>query len=321
MQRLASEGNGVTARPGELAALRQGARQLELGAPRRVHTPLAGPYLSPFRGRGLDFEEVRGYQPGDDVRHIDWRVTARTGRAHSKVFHEERDRPLWLLLDAGPSMHFGTRRAFKSVAAARAAALLAWAAQLAGDPLGGLAVSWSGLSEIPAGSGERHLMDVLAAFARATEEPGGDAAAQDGEPANVSVPEALLRLRRRARSGSRVFVLSDFYGFGEEWRSQLSDLGRRCDLSCVLVYDALEAAAPPSGRYRVSDGRSTRTISTGGGHQRAAWSSRFEQRRDELSDFCRSQRIELLPLRTDVDSAEVLAGSRHPRRRMHGRAR
>lgn len=320
MQRFASEGNGVTAGPGELARLRHSARQLELGAPRRVHTPLAGPYLSSFRGRGLDFEEVRVYQPGDDVRHMDWRVTARTGRAHSKVFHEERDRPLWLLLDAGPSMHFGTRRAFKSVAAARAAALLAWAAQLAGDPLGGLALSGSGIAEIPAGGGERHLMDLLAAFARATEEDGEGLIVAEGEQPAASVPQTLLSLRRRARSGSRVFVLSDFYGFGEEWRSQLSDLGRRCDLSCVLVYDVLEAEPPPSGRYRVSDGRSACAISTGGRRWREAWSSRFEERRDQLSDFCRSQRIELLPLRTDMDPADVLAGSRHPRRRSPGRA-
>ena len=94
---------GVVASPAELVQMRHAARGLDLGPAIRVETPLAGPYPSPFRGRGLDFDEVRAYQPGDDVRQIDWRVTARTGRVHSKIFHEEHDRPLWLLLDAGTS--------------------------------------------------------------------------------------------------------------------------------------------------------------------------------------------------------------------------
>ena len=108
-----SANHGVVAETSELVALRHAARGLELGNARRIGSPLAGPYLSHIRGRGLDFDEVRPYQHGDDARNIDWRVTTRTGRAHSKVFHEERERPVWLLVDAGPSMRFGTRCAFK----------------------------------------------------------------------------------------------------------------------------------------------------------------------------------------------------------------
>ena len=162
------EGTGVVATLPELVALRPHAKSLDLGAPRRSGALLAGPYLSPCRGNGMDFDEVRAYQPGDDVRNIDWRVTARTGRPHSKVFHEERERPVWFLLDAGPTMHFGTRRAFKSVAAVRAAALLAWAAREAGDRVGGMVRSPEACVELPPRRGEQQVYRLLGAMARAT---------------------------------------------------------------------------------------------------------------------------------------------------------
>ncbi|HJO22788.1 MAG: DUF58 domain-containing protein [Myxococcota bacterium] len=297
---------GVVAGSAELVQMRHAAHGLDLGPALRVETPLAGPYPSPFRGRGLDFDEVRAYQPGDDVRQIDWRVTARTGRVHSKVFHEEHDRPLWLMLDAGPSMRFGTRRAFKSVAAARAAALLAWSAQLGGDPVGGVVRSPERVSELPPAAGEGPLMDLLGAISRATA-----ASEEDGAPGTL---DCLARLRERVRSGSRVFVLSDFYDFDDRWRLPLSDIGRRCDTTCILVYDALEAEAPPAGRYRVSDGNGVHAISSGGGGWRRAYSAPFDTRREALKDFCRSHRIQLLSLRTDDDPAAALGAALHPER-------
>jgi len=302
-------GTGVFASPAELVQMRHAARGLDLGPAVRVETPLAGPYLSPFRGRGLDFDEVRAYQAGDDVRQIDWRVTARTGRVHSKIFHEEHDRPLWLLLDSGPSMRFGTRRAFKSVAAARAAALLAWSAQLGGDRVGGVVRSTERVSELPPASGEDSLMGLFGAISRAT-----SASDEGGAPSTL---DCLGRLRERARSGSRVFVLSDFYGFDDAWRLPLSDLGRRCDTTCVLVYDALEAVPPPAGRYRVSDGSGVHAIASGGRGWRRAYSEPFDTRREALRDFCQSHRIQLLSLRTDDDPALSLAAALHPERLAH----
>ena len=102
-----------------LIALRHAAEGLPLRSPRRLGS-MAGPHLSAFKGRGMEFEETRPYQPGDDVRSLHWRVTARTGRPHTKLFREERERPVWLLVDIGPTMRFGTRVAFKSVIAAQA---------------------------------------------------------------------------------------------------------------------------------------------------------------------------------------------------------
>ena len=106
----------------DLIALRFPARQLRLARRNRALSVLAGPNKSNFRGRGIDFEEVRSYQPGDDIRSIDWRVTARTGSAHTKLFREERERAVMLAVDVGAHMQFGTRGTFKNIQAARAAA-------------------------------------------------------------------------------------------------------------------------------------------------------------------------------------------------------
>ena len=312
--RAGADGAGVVASPAELVRMRHAARGLDLGPASRVETPLAGPYLSSFRGRGLDFDEVRAYQPGDDVRQIDWRVTARTGRVHSKLFHEEHDRPLWLLFDSGPSMRFGTRCSFKSVAAARAAALLAWSAQLGGDRVGGVIRSPEWVRELPPSAGEGPLMELFGEMARATATPEADS--------TPSTLDCLARLRERARSGSRVFVLSDFYEFSDAWRSPLSDLGRRCDTTCVLVYDPLEQAAPPPGRYRVSDGEHIRAFSSRDDASREAYEAPFAARRERLVAGCRRNAIGTIALATADDPAAALAPILDPRQtnRRHRRA-
>ena len=122
----------------DLIAMRFPARQLRLARRNRALSALAGPNKSNFRGRGIEFEEVRNYQPGDDIRSIDWRVTARTGSAHTKLFQEERERPVLVAVDQRSNMFFGSSHCFKSVLAAQLAGLLAWSALDAGDRVGGL---------------------------------------------------------------------------------------------------------------------------------------------------------------------------------------
>ena len=120
-----------------LLALHQGSATLAL-QPRRVRALTSGAYLSPFKGRGMEFDEVRPYTQGDDVRSIDWRVTARSGKPHTKLFREERERAVLLWIDLRPAMFFATRGAFKAVRAAQAAALLGWNTLQRGDRLGAL---------------------------------------------------------------------------------------------------------------------------------------------------------------------------------------
>ena len=131
----------------ELVALRFNAR-LQLTSKRRSLSTLAGPYQANFRGRGIDFEEVRAYQAGDDVRSIDWRVTARTTEPHTKLFQEEKERPVLVVVDQRIRNFFGSKQCFKSVLAAYTAALLAWSALRNNDRVGGLVLTDNDLKEI-----------------------------------------------------------------------------------------------------------------------------------------------------------------------------
>jgi uncharacterized protein (DUF58 family) len=297
---------GVVASLPELVALRAAGRGSDLSAKGQVKTHLAGPYRSPYRGRGMEFAEVRAYQHGDDVRCIDWRVTARTGRVYSKLFHEEREQPVLIVADAGPSMRFGSRARFKSVAAARAAAAIAWAALEAGDRVGGLILSPAGVSEHRPQGRRRRALSFLDALHRATADSSGP---------GVPLVTALARLRRRTRPGSKVFIISDFYGLDDAACQHLAWFGRHCELHLVLVHDALEQAPPPPGRYRVSDGNEVSTLDVGKRRKPAPYQVHFEQRRAALTDLCRRHHVPLVALATDDDPEAVL-----PRRR-GGKAR
>ncbi|MBT7306941.1 MAG: DUF58 domain-containing protein, partial [Gammaproteobacteria bacterium] len=156
--------SGTTLQLDELIQLRTSARKIELGAQRLALSAQQGGYLSAYRGRGLEFDEVRPYQEGDDIRSIDWRVTARRGRPHTKLFREERERPILLWIDLHPGMYFGSTTQFKSVLAGRLAALLGWAAVHSGDRVGGIVSAQQGERIIPPTSRENGLLRLLAAM-------------------------------------------------------------------------------------------------------------------------------------------------------------
>ena len=256
-------------------------------------------------GRGMEFAEVRPYQPGDDLRSMDWRHTARRGRPFTKLFHEERERPVMLFVDLGPTMHFGTRVAFKSVVAARAAALLAWAATDAGDRVGGIV--WDGLSHRETGprgyeTGALALIRQIVRPATAERGPQG------------SLPSALQTLVRTARPGTQVVVISDFHDFDEAAGRELARLGRGTGLALVQVYDVLEASPPPVGIYRIGDGRNEMVLDLRTVSARAAYGAAFRARSEHLEALARRLGATLLPLATHDDPLLALdapLGLRH----------
>jgi uncharacterized protein (DUF58 family) len=294
---------GVEASVAGLVDLGLRAPRFDGPPPGRFSSALVGPYLSAFRGGGIEFDEVRGYQAGDDVRSIDWRVTARTGRPHSRVFREERERPLWLFVDLGAAMHFGTHRAFKSVTAAETAALISRWGLDAGDRVGGFVRDPGGASVHPPRRGERAYLGFLDAVAKGT--------AMEAREDASSFDATLAPLAATVRRGSRVVVVSDFADLTEEGKHHLSDLAGRCDLTLVLVYDVLEAVAPPPGEYRVSDGAEVQTIRIPGGDARDHYRQSFEARVEELKRYCRAHRTELVAIGTHRDPVEVLPAALH----------
>jgi len=304
------ESYGIVASVGELVRLRASATRIKAAPRGRVRTLHAGAYGSAFRGRGMEFDETRIYQAGDDVRAIDWRVTARTGRVHTKLFHEERERPVLVLVDQRPHMRFGTRDAFKSVLAARAAATVAWAARDGGDRVGGIILSNAPLDQsvhAPQRSRTR-LLHFLHALSDATSH---ERAVAGNELPPPTLGDALSLLARTSRPGTLLHVISDFADLdagdvASGCENDLARLARRCEVACVLVHDRLEAEAPADGQYRVSDGTRVLELPAGNRRWRNEYAARFAARRERLESLCRRRGMAFLPLETGEDCAAAL---------------
>ena len=271
----------------ELVAMRAATAGLRLISRRTARAMHAGSHRSIQRGRGLEFQEVRPYVSGDDPRTIDWRVTARRGRPHTKLFREERERPVWLLVDLSPAMFFGTRKQLKSALALRAAALLAWTAAGGGDRVGAAIIGSTNYRLIPPRARERGVLQVLAALVDM--QPSAPALA-----AAVSLDEGLDALVPVAHPGSLILVLSDFAVLDRGTHSAWSSLAVHNEFQLFRITDPLEREALPNGRFRVGiRGRST-TID--GARSRSAWLGKWEER---------NQRIEALAHRLGAPVTEL----------------
>lgn len=284
-----------------LIALHHQAGSLSLAAS-RIRSVQSGGYVSRFKGRGMEFDEVRPYQQGDDVRTLDWRVTARTGRPHTKLFREERERAVLLSVDLRGGMFFATRGAFKAVRAAQAAALLGWSAVDGGDRVGALLFDDETHQEHRPRGGKPPLLHLL----RRLGEPGRWQRGRGQASAEQTLQQALQRLRRVASPGSLIVILSDFAGLGPAAVAQLTELGRHSELLLVFCYDPLEAALPEAGRYRVSDGVESRLIDTANPAQRHHYEEGFARQLAELERLAQRPGIQLLPLATFEEPLAVL---------------
>lgn len=244
----------------ELMLLRFEAMALSMPSARRAVRQQAGAHRSPFRGRGMEFSEVRLYQAGDDVRSIDWRVTARRQKPHTKLFHEERERPVLIICDQSISQFFGSTTTFKSVRAAQSAALIAWMAIEKGDRVGGIVFSDNGHHEIKPARSRKAVMrfiNVIADFNQALSinnpAPGSEA---------FTLNDALLEAQRISKPGTLIFVLSDFLDFDKMTEQHIQILSKHNDVAAIRNYDLLERELPPPGTYSVSDGANIRTLDT-----------------------------------------------------------
>jgi uncharacterized protein (DUF58 family) len=227
----------------DLVRLRPGGESLKLTAP-RIRVAAEGGHVSPYKGRGVEFDESRPYQPGDDLRTMDWRVTARTGKPHTKVFREERNRPVFVWLDLRRPMLFATRGAYKGVRAAEVAALVAWSA-VANGRLGGLVFSETEHHELRPALGLRSALRLFQKIA-ADSHVGAlveRRAGRDRRRARVVEAHA----RRAARQPH--LPLSDFAGSARTPSAPAPACGH-CDLMLVHFFDPVEAELPPPGRYR-----------------------------------------------------------------------
>ncbi|MCP0914948.1 MULTISPECIES: DUF58 domain-containing protein [Legionella] len=301
--------DGIVAQLNELIALKRYARSVNYHPERRALR--AGTHLSKLRGRGMDFAEVRNYQAGDEVRHMEWRVTARTGKPHVKLYQEERERPAIILTDFNDSMYFGTRHAFKSVVAARLAALVAWTAVCEGDRVGGLLFSGGKHDEFPPRGREAGVLPFLAGLSEYTKEDKTEAK----QPRSLS--EALLRLRRVAKPGSILVLISDFYNLDVDSEQHLSRLRAHNDVLAYHVCDPLELAPPKPQQYAITNGRKELLLDTTVQSVAAAYQQYCEQRIATLEIQFKRLQIQYIQVTADMD-LPLLVRHTYPRRLSHG---
>jgi len=300
----------------QLLDLQRYAGSLDLMREQPARAQFGGNHQSRFRGRGMDYQESRAYQPGDDIRNMDWRVTARAGRPHTKLFQEERERPVIFLIDLSPSLFFATRGALKSVIAARAATLLAWAAAAQGDRIGALLFN-GGHHELKPRSRHRGVLQLIHAVVEQTDPVRALAAAPHAD----GLGEALVRLRRIVRPGSLVFCLSDFFALDDDSANDLLRLRQHNDVVAMQITDPIERAAPPPGRYSVTDGHKQGILDTDSRAGQQHYRAFFDGRQQRLSQLMRQRAVPLLQLST-TDNVTVALQAQFGRRRgqakMHG---
>ena len=284
----------------DLLELRHGANTIGLASRHRVNSLLAGLYLSVFRGQGMDFEEVREYQEGDEIRNMDWRVTARTGVPHLKVFREERERAVVLAVDVGAHMQFGTRGTFKNIQAARAAALLGWAASANQDRVGGLLFGDNdrGIALLRPSRGRHGLWRLLRLL---TDE------ADAHRTAPHALQEALEKLVTSAPTGALIFVIADLNRDVGALEVPLGRLSQRHEVVLLPVDDPADNSLPAMGRvqFRSLDGEAV-TIDTDSRSGREAYRERWFLRRDALGHAARRLGIPVIPLPTNEDVHQAL---------------
>lgn len=290
----------------ELPELIQSATKKGAKAPPKNAATLGGPYLTNLKGRGMEFAESRPYQPGDDVRHLDWRVTARTGKTHTKLFREERERPVMLVLDLTRSMFFGSRQRLKSVQSARMAALLGWKALLRGDRVGGVLFSEQLHQEFRPRGDRRHYLRFLSKIMSEHNRVVDIMQKSDWKFAGKqTLSDALRRVRQVIQPGSLVHVLSDFSSFDAECRKHLSQLTKHNQVNVHLVSDPLEKTAPSSGRYAVSDGDSIYWFNSANSKIRQDYAGSYEEQLNNLTNEIRFCRASLKMLSTIDDVAKI----------------
>lgn len=274
----------------ELSALRGAARGLSLRAHRPALAQLQGGHRSAQRGRGLEFEEVRLYTPGDDARNIDWRVTARRGRAHTKLFREERERPVWLVADIHPGLYFGSRRQFKSSVLLRAAAMLCWVAAIGGDRVGAvISVAGSQPLIFPPRARESGVLPILQALVES--QPDGP-----GIPSHGGLLNAVSTLRPLLQPGSLVLLLSDFAELDPATEDLLASASVHSDCRLLWITDPLESNGLPSGSYRV--GLPDRIWWVDGDQSRMTWQKSWQAREQRVNDLATRLNLPLSRLGT-----------------------
>lgn len=288
--------DGLSVTLSDLIALERHAQRIRYRPDGYAARP--GQHQSKLRGRGMDFTEARNYQAGDEIRHMEWRVTARTGRPHVKVYQEEREQPVVILTDFNPSMYFGTRIALKSVVAAKLAAILAWTAAKQGDRVGGFLCAATSHQEFVPRSRRVGVLPFLATLSRYTQNNQTHRSTHSDRQA---LSHALARMRRVTKPGSIVVLISDFYRLDNDAEMNLNRLRRHNDILAYHVCDPLELTPPPPHYYAMTNGEHDLILDTSLDAVRFGYQFYCDQRQTELKSLFHRLQISYTQVTASMD--------------------
>ena len=281
-----------------LMAMSFSVKSLSLPKAKRALRPQTGLHQSKFRGRGMEFSEVRVYQPGDDVRSIDWRVTARRQTPHTKLFEEERERPLFIICDQSQSQFFGSQQTFKSVRAAETAALFSWAALEHNDRIGGIVFSERGHMEVKPARSRKSIMKILSYINDFNNSLSLEPPLESQE---FSINDALNETIRLVKPGTLIIIISDFFHIHDETQKQLSRLAKHSELMLVRTFDPIEETLPPPGFYPVSNGAETLVINSRSKQARQDYQNWALNHKEKLMDLSRRIKAPYIEVSTIED--------------------
>lgn len=277
-----SAGDGLFVTVDELIAQRRYAYQWQLGHLNRFTSQQAGDVKSVFKGRGMEFEEIRAYSFGDDVRDIDWRVTARKQVPYTKLYAEEKDREVYVLLDLSPQMLFGTKKELKSVTAAKIAARIGWQCLKNKDRFGCVLSDGEENILLKAQNSQANMMHIFKKISDLSRQ----ILKKKVFGTEVYLKRAISLLEQAVKHRAIIFIISDFSSFSDDTRKVLAMLAKKADVTCVNVFDVLEKCPPEAGEYMVQQERRKLVFCSSGESFRKEYEAYFLNRHQQLKEFC-----------------------------------
>jgi uncharacterized protein (DUF58 family) len=259
----------------------------------------------------MDFDESRFYQMGDDIRSIDWRVTARTGEAHTKIYREERERPVFVIVDQSASMMFGSRQQFKSVLAAKIASTIMWRTLNDGNRFGALLFDGKNHVEHKPSSNRKNCLRALNSIVDVHNKQIARQYLSDQPVTEQTNPltETLARARHIARPGSLIYVLSDFLSFDADCEHHLLRIAQNNDVNLIHVNDPLETELPPPGFYTITDGKNRSSFDSSSNKMRRAFKHHYQKQNTALKELCKKHRVKWFGVSTTDNVTSLMAST------------
>ena len=299
---LETELAGIVVSSRELIALRGLCSDIRLENRVKSRAIADGSAKSSRRGRGMEFAEVRHYQPGDDIRNIDWRVTARTQETYTKLYQEEKERPVYILVDQRTDMFFGSKVQFKSVLAAKLAAAIAWAAFKNRDKLGAILFNESKQSDFRPRQGKSTLFKFFRKLAEFNQDLlSFHQSSLEHEGVRNSLDSMLHELLQVARPGSLIFIISDFHDFNAEASKVLTLLARHNDIELLQTSDPLEASIPKQSQLPISQGNKTLLLNSASNSFQKLYGARWQEEQTILKSNAIKSGVVLNRIDTTID--------------------